>query len=120
MTISWLLFIDDERFPPDDGQEWKVARSYYDVGNLIYEYGMPSYISFDHDLGEKQKTGYDIAKWLVQLDMDSDELDDFGKRYPFPDDFEFYVHSQNPVGKKNIETYLLNYLDFRGKGRTCS
>ncbi len=29
--------------------------------------------------------------------------------YIFPDNFEFYVHSANPVGKQNIESYLNNY-----------
>jgi hypothetical protein len=28
-----------------------------------------------------------------------------------PDDFQFYVHSRNPVGRANIEGLLNNYLE---------
>ena len=74
------------------------------------EYGIPSYISFDHDLGvdengNVQASGYEIAKWLVEMDMTG--------KYTMPDDFEFNVHSANPIGKENIEAYLNNYLEFR-------
>ena len=50
-------------------------------------------------------TGYDFAKWLVDMDMDN--------IYKFPENFSFHVHSANPVGKANIEGYLNNYLNFR-------
>lgn len=30
-----------------------------------------------------------------------------------PADFAFFVHSQNPVGKANIEGLLNNYLEFK-------
>lgn len=33
----------------------------------------------------------------------------------FPENFSFYVHSANPVGKKNIEAYLNNYFEFKNK-----
>lgn len=102
--MSYKIFLDDERFPPNDGEDWYVARNLLDFANAIFEKGMPSFVSFDHDLGEQEPTGYDIAKYFVNLD--SDELH-------IPEDFNFYVHSQNPVGKVNIESYLNNYLDFR-------
>jgi len=34
-------------------------------------------------------------------------------RYRFQKDFDFYVHSQNPVGKANIEGLLNGYLKQR-------
>ena len=70
------------------------------------------YISFDHDLGDEDdgETGYDYAKRLVEMDMDTD----FPK-YKFPDDFSFYVHSQNPIGKANIEGLLNGYLKHKGE-----
>lgn len=114
--MTWKLFIDDEREPI--GDDWKVARSWYDVGNLLYEHGMPNFISFDHDLGENKVTGYDIAKYLCLMDMNRHKDDQFGRRYPFPEDFDFYVHSQNPVGKENIEKYMNSYLNLRKKGLT--
>ena len=104
----YSLFIDDERHPPyNDGRNWVIARDWEAVMMSLRIHGMPGYISFDHDLGEDHHTGYDIAKFLVELDMGGD-LD-----FAIPENFDFYVHSQNPVGKKNIESYLNNYLEFR-------
>ena len=31
MSEKYNLFLDDERFPPDDGREWVVARSVVDA-----------------------------------------------------------------------------------------
>jgi hypothetical protein len=104
----YSLFIDDERFPPrNDNRDWKIARDWEDVMMCLRIHGMPGYISFDHDLGEDEHTGYDIAKFLVDMDMNND-----GDFY-LPDDFSFYVHSQNPVGAENIQRYLDNYLSHR-------
>lgn len=110
--MPWKLFIDDERMPPLDGSEWVIARSYYEVGNLLYDKNMPNFVSFDHDLGEYCKTGYDIAKYMVECDMSS-WYDRRNMLITFPKDFSFCVHSQNPVGKKNIEGYLDQYLKMR-------
>ncbi|WP_371131695.1 cyclic-phosphate processing receiver domain-containing protein [Sulfuricurvum sp.] len=52
-------------------------------------------------------SGYDFAKWLVEMDMD-------GKIH-IPEDFYFTVHSANPVGAKNIQEYLRNYLLCRNR-----
>lgn len=62
-----------------------------------------SYISFEHDLGEDM-SGYDCCKLLVGYDADYQIL---------ADDFEFNVHSANPVGKQNIIHYLNNWLKFK-------
>ena len=105
----YSLFIDDERFPPRDGRNWVIARNMHDVLMMLRIHGMPGYVSFDHDLGENEKTGYDIAKLLVDLDMNGDS------DFVLPVEFEFYVHSQNPIGKANIEHYLDNYLRFKGE-----
>jgi len=85
------LYLDDIRPIPEgfDG-----VRSFEEFVSYITENGLPDYISFDHDLGEG-KSGYDCAKWLVEYCLDH-ELD-------MP---EFNVHSQNPVGRENIEGLL--------------
>ena len=111
--MTWNLFIDDERFPPDDGRDWVIARTYHEALLEVFNRGFPSYISFDHDLGENQKTGHDIAKVLVENDMISGNIES-RKAYKFSPDFAFYVHSQNPIGKANIEGLLNNYLKQRG------
>ncbi|MGX9985807.1 cyclic-phosphate processing receiver domain-containing protein [Soonwooa purpurea] len=52
---------------------------------------LPNFISFDHDLGE-EKTGFDCGKFLVGFCFDYQlKL------------LDYTVHSQNPVGKENIE-----------------
>ena len=123
------LFLDDIRIPKDcvNGlvpsrlnnhywlDDWKIVRSYTDFVAHIVKYGLPDFISFDHDLadihytmdfsdkndGGKEKTGYECAKWLVNYCMDM-KLD-------IP---QYIVHSQNPVGKANIQSYLENAKKF--------
>jgi hypothetical protein len=122
--VTYSLFIDDERIPADvtwatpqqqllyRTQQWTIARNFLQVAQLIAERGMPAHISFDHDLGEGEKTGYDIARYLVQMDQDR-ERDLFGDVVAFAPDFTFYAHSMNPVGKENIMRYITNYLEFK-------
>ena len=115
------MFIDDERNPEDATwahwyQNYKsglidfvVVRNKAQVIQSIFDHGKigPNFISFDHDLGKDEQTGYDIAKWIVEMDMDGVII--------IPNPFVFYVHSQNPVGKKNIQNYLDNYMKFMEK-----
>jgi hypothetical protein len=106
--IGYSLFIDDERYPPSgDRRVWHIARHLEDVMMCLRIHGMPHYISFDHDLGEDTPTGHEIAKFLVDLDMDAEE------DFRLPADFDFYVHSQNPVGAANIEGLMRQYLSVR-------
>lgn len=116
--MEYNLFIDDERDPnevywvaPVDlykQGEWIICRQWDDVLIHIKTFGMPKVISFDHDLGDVKSDGYQIAKFLCDLDMNG------SNDFRFPDEFEFFVHSQNPVGAKNIRDYMTNYLEQRG------
>lgn len=103
--MSWRLFLDDERFPANDGLVWEICRNLAEVKQKVSEKGLPTYISFDHDLGDNEPTGYDVVKYLVDLDLDGILF--------WPENFDYYVHSQNPVGKKNIESYLNNFLKMK-------
>lgn len=96
------IFLDDERQPVHP-RRWRVCRSYDEAVIEMLTHGCPSMITFDHDLGLNSKTGYDLAKWMVDMDLTWE-----GKFIPA--DFTFEVHSQNPVGKANIEALLNNYL----------
>ena len=98
--MAYKLFIDDERFPIDDS--WVIVRSYDAAISYIKEHGMPGFISFDHDLGDNSLTGYDVAKWLVEADLDGIIL--------INKDFPYYVHSANPIGAANIRGLLDSYL----------
>lgn len=101
--MSYKLYLDDIRMPTEP--EWKVVRSFNDAISLINGLGCPEFISFDHDLGRDSLTGYDLAKWIVEKDLDNPGF--------IPKNFEFNVHSANPVGAENIERYLNKYLEFR-------
>jgi len=130
------LFLDDIRIPKDAiglvpsnmnkfywENDWDVVRSYDEFCGYIKKYGLPDFVSFDHDLADdhyndlfsdenwknndsdivlkydeyKEKTGYECAKWLVDWCLENNSK--------LPD---YIVHSANPVGKKNIESYLTN------------
>jgi hypothetical protein len=69
--------------------------------DVISDLGWPLWISFDHDLGDNVPTGYDLARWLVEQDLDGNQM---------PDQFEYRVHSANPVGAANIQGLLDGYL----------
>lgn len=118
--MSWNMFLDDLRevsytrrfrdlleYPVDS---FVVARSYDEAVSLCKARGCPSVITFDHDLGLEsdgsEKTGYDLAKWLVEMDLDAE-----GKF--IPEDFYAHVHSSNPVGAANIIVHINHYLAFR-------
>lgn len=90
------LFLDDIRKTPED---YLRVYDYNEFVEFIKTKGLPDFISFDHDLGEG-KTGYDCAKFLVEFCMDCD------LKLP-----EFIVHSQNPIGKENIEKLFFNFLE---------
>ena len=112
--MTWNLFIDDERNVEDvtwaplplqekyHKEDWIVCRNIGEVYDTIHSKGMPSYISFDHDLGEDETTGFGIVKMIIEMD-----LDEFRE---IPKDFDFYVHSMNPIGKSNIEGLLHCYI----------
>lgn len=119
------LFLDDLRtldmiYPDQDPKEWVIVRNYHEFINYIQKFGLPEFISFDHDLGFEhtrwyfengghdnppdpsvadftEKTGYDCAKWLVNYCVDNNKM------VPI-----WYVHSHNPVGATNIREYLKN------------
>jgi hypothetical protein len=111
--MTYRLFIDDERDPGDvkwgssQDQElyrdadWFIARNWLEVLVYVLSLGFPSTISFDHDLGDGKMNGFEIAKKLSEIIMDGVKL---------PPDFQFLVHSKNPVGAENINYYMKNFL----------
>lgn len=107
---TWKLFLDDEREPVGTG--WTVCRSVAEVEAMVEVFGLPSFISFDHDLGDGpaplgyDNTGMGLARWIADRVMDGATL---------PEDFQFFVHSQNPIGANNIRQFMRKFLDFRRK-----
>lgn len=109
--MTYRLFIDDERFPADATGHWGIARNEAEIAALLRTHGAPEFVSFDHDLGDGEPTGYDIAHRFV--DDDLGDLPDSPYAIGIPATFGFDVHSQNPVGAANIRNLLTNYLKFR-------
>jgi hypothetical protein len=99
--MTYRMFIDDERFPPNDGKEWVIVRSSYEAMVMVANRGVPSFVSYDHDLGDKD-TSMIFIHWMINRYLDADINS-------FPT--EFAVHSQNPVGARNITNILLNFIE---------
>lgn len=97
------MYLDDLR-DPTTNKEWCIVRSVSEAKQCIKERGFPKYISFDHDLGEDVATGYDFAKWIVRQCVDG--------TMSLPRDFDYNVHSANPVGSANICAVLDHYLTY--------
>ena len=123
---NYKLFLDDIRTPYcvfkltvnplfENNEEWVIVRDYYQFINVVTKLGLPTLISFDHDLSYdaylsenqkgdikydslKEKTGYDACKWLCEYCEDNN--------IDIPN---YYVHSANPVGGENIKRYLENF-----------
>ncbi len=93
------LFIDDERHSADN--DFIVKRTSEEAIRWMEENGCPDFISFDHDLGGDD-TARRVVAWMIDKDLDNP---DFIKK-----DFDFYVHSQNPVGAKWIRDTLKSYF----------
>jgi hypothetical protein len=87
------LYIDDLRNPPAD-RDWVVCRSSQEALDLVMEIGMPSYISFDHDLGEDDTT-------MIFLRRLVNEVWDGHTVIP-----GYQIHSANPVGAQNIRSFM--------------
>jgi hypothetical protein len=111
----WTLFLDDIRFPADVRYNYGpyknvvICRSMDDAVWCVEKYGLPTMISFDHDLADEhygkdtgEKTGYTFAKWFCDHVMDN--------KLRLPVGFGYHVHSMNPVGAENIRKYMENFL----------
>ena len=122
------LYLDDVRTPVD--KTWLVARNYDSFIELINQVGLENIdvISLDHDLGDtammewynnvsknytldydniKEKTGYDVAKWLVEQWMDGKSVVDV------------VTHSANAIGSANIMGYINNYRHINRLPQNC-
>jgi len=125
MSKKIFLFLDDDAFHPDQNRNPRLyypligAADMYDLmlscehikfttveGAIDYmeSNGCPNFISFDNDL-KRELEGKDLAKWIVEKDMDNPGF--------IPKDFNFFVHSQNISAKKDIYSYLGQYLEHR-------
>lgn len=115
------LFLDDERNPEDvtwikypDNVEWVVVRNseqFVDASSNMMVSCKDFIVSFDHDIQEfkfgEEINGYSVLKAMLEFT----QLASF--KIP-----KCYFHTQNPVGKKNMEMYYKNFLEFHEKEET--
>lgn len=94
------MFIDDLRKAPND---YIVCRSSKEAISFVKENGCPEFISFDHDLGGED-TSMIFVDWLINAALDGS--------VSIPDGFDYWIHSANPIGAKNIEIKLGNFIKF--------
>lgn len=103
--MNYTLFLDDIRMPPINAEGmWIIARTYDDAVWYVEQYGIPSRISFDHDLGDGVPDGNEFAKWFAGYVIESCSI--------LPDDFKYVVHSMNPVGANNIDATMKHFLKY--------
>ena len=102
-VLSARMYLDDLRTAPDG--DWVICRSSEEAKSYVLSHGCPQFISFDHDLGGSD-TAMIFIHWLVDYDMDNDGQ-------IIPNDFQYQLHSANPVGRINIDSYLRSYLGQR-------
>ena len=103
--MTYKLFIDDERWPIDDGTQWVIARSSADAISAVEILGVPEYISFDHDLGGDD-TSIKFIWWMIDAYLD-ERITSFPTQY--------YVHSQNPIGSANIRSLMDSFIHSKVK-----
>ena len=107
------LFLDDERYPKDatwmkypEGVEWKVVRTFSHFVKCVNREHY-DIISFDHDIQDFSKgselTGYDCLKAYCNF------IGFHGLKSEYLP--EVRVHSMNPIGKVNIMSYWLNFVE---------
>jgi len=100
--MGWKLWLDDQcrdpeaphRLTPEGYVGFSSA-----AGALGYiaEEGLPALMDLDHDLGFNNPTGMDFLKVLAER---------------FPDKVPIWnVHSANPVGKANMESFLRSWTN---------
>lgn len=127
MTKS-KIYLDDVRTPIDPS--WTVVRSYDEFVEKVIEIGLGNIeiISLDHDLGDTamaewhnnvynnyelnydnivEKTGYDVAKWLVNEWMEGEPVVDV------------VTHSANAIGASNILGYINNFRHINHLPQNC-
>lgn len=132
--MKTALYLDDVRTPTENlpnYHPWNVVRNYNEFEKWIIENGIPDLISFDHDLAKehmddyfsqfgkegfqipdyesyKEKTGLDCAKFLVE----------YCQKMNVPLK-QCVVHSHNPVGAKNIQSFINGFHRHMEQEENC-
>ena len=94
------LWLDDLREPPHSFWKWcKTVEEALVILNKCREDNTQVGISFDHDLGENNLSGYELAKEIEASAF-------YGEAFPI---LTWTVHSQNPVGIIKINASMRQF-----------
>jgi hypothetical protein len=112
------IFLDDIRIPSmshnvskglgvdySKKDKWIIVRDYFDFIDLVDKhFDKIDLISFDHDLAcykdGVEYTGKSAVDYLIDYCLDNN------KKFP-----DWYAHTDNTSGKRNIIGAVLNFLD---------
>lgn len=117
---GYALYLDDERIPDANFHKEnykqsirfgnkkafkvRIVRTSDDAKQCVVRYGMPKFMSLDHDLaivnGEPDTTMI-FLRWLSETHFDLDVP-------------EYLVHSENVEGKKNIISLMNSWVKAKG------
>ncbi len=120
--MKTIVFLDDERVINDvywyNYQEYNACHTvrnfdqFKQLVNTILLNGTTNLknvlFSFDHDLQDfntdlTENTGYTCVKWLCEFIL----------QYGYDkNDLIYIVHSQNHIGKENIDCYIKNFKKY--------
>lgn len=100
---DFKLYLDDDHEGRPTPPGWARAYDVDEAIRILQAHNGPFEVSFDHDLGEdangrEKPPGTALVRWM-------------GQNNRFPE--ATYIHTANPVGRKNLEFDLANLDRFR-------
>lgn len=108
--MTYHLHIDNKNEPQRDGKKWQTATSITAAEAILKTLGAPKTISMNYDLGKGQLHGDEIARWLVQLDLNHNVI---------AEDLEYMVHGGSVVDATKMKMIVRNYMNFKFKAKTA-
>jgi hypothetical protein len=128
------LYLDDCRTPTETlpgYHPWNVVRNYDEFQKWIIENGIPDLISFDHDLGEEHindyytqfaQQGYQNPKYQDYKEKTGLDCAQFAVEYCQKMNVPLKgccVHSHNPIGARNIQSFINGFHRHMDQPETC-
>lgn len=132
--MKTALYLDDVRTPTETipgFHPWNVVRNYDEFVEHIKKFGIPDLISFDHDLAREHQDDYykqflengfqnpDYESYKEKTGMDcANFVAEYCQKMNVPLK-GCCVHSHNPVGAKNIQSFINGFHRHMGWDETC-
>ena len=93
------------------GRTVEVARTSKEAIDLLEKFGLPTFVSFDHDLGGDD-TGMKVMWHMIYGDMDG--------KWNISSISQVQIHTANIVGRKNLQGLWSSYCARKGcEDRSC-